>query len=961
VNWSLSPPVGTVTNGVYTAPAVISLQQTVTVSAASAADPTKIAKASVTLVPSVSVSVSPTSVSLTPSQSQQFSASLSGTTNPNVTWSMSPSVGSLGNGLYQAPATISSQQTVTVTATSLADSTKTGSATITLVPTVGIALTPSSISLTGGQSTQFNVTSAGAPASASSVTWTLAPLVGNITNGVYTAPVTISSLQTIVLTVASIANPTQTATANITLTASTAPATSVSPSLASLSPSGTQQFTATGLGTNPTWTISPNTGSITSGGLYSAPSSVTTQTTVTVTAANATNSAQTASATVTLNPAASQTPPPTTITLPLEVIGPNGTTVSTSFNIPSGTNLSGLNLWMKIHGLRSETQASVQLNSGGWQPINESNVTLLGLASAYGGIGGGFHTLEMTMPATALTTGANTLSFRFNQTDGRVSAFRVLEFNIQDANGNSLIPSSTFVYDDPNTWQPPSPNLSDIAAGQTLYRTASLTVPSSIGSSPIKAHCMDCHTQDGRDLKYFNYSNLSISNRSVFHGLTVAQGNQIASYIRSLTTPNPGRPWNPPYQPGPGLDSQPVTQWAAGAGVDATLASDADMMNTLFPSGVQAGFFSPTNVLSVRETPVAVQLPDWNSWLPMTHPMDAWSDFATSPFYNRYLIIRSLLVPDSPTAYTNAYPDFMTWGGERQAFLGSKIALNASASSTYLKNIYSTMLWVMVKSWELNQEFQLEGMAKTVYPYPKAEPRAWLSSYPFQTSPNMLHISLSSGALDNGNISTVTYLAFIWYQLQLIVNNSEYQQQGNTPIDWQYTFAFIKDLGAYSPPQAALLNLWLTKGIQISDNGIGPDQYGVGWNWWVNDISREVSPGFSSLWTGTTPGTRSAILNGIVQAFVTEVSQFTPAQFVAGGYTTTRLPVHGEPDSVNFEDRVWYMIPQFRYFGVSQTLVNQLAAWAQSVWPLGDWAATTTATCVPFPGRPEGAQCSTEH
>src|SRR5207249_8229093 len=41
--------------------------------------------------------------------------------------------------------------------------------------------------------------------------------------------------------------------------------------------------------------------------------------------------------------------------------------------------------------------------------------------------------------------------------------------------------------------------------------------------------------------------------RSMFHGLSEQQGELVASYIRSLPVPNPGRPWNPPYQPGPGL------------------------------------------------------------------------------------------------------------------------------------------------------------------------------------------------------------------------------------------------------------------------------------------------------------------------------------------------------------------------------------------------------------------------
>jgi hypothetical protein len=54
---------------------------------------------------------------------------------------------------------------------------------------------------------------------------------------------------------------------------------------------------------------------------------------------------------------------------------------------------------------------------------------------------------------------------------------------------------------------------------------------------------------------------------------------------------------------------------------------------------------------------------------------------------------------------------------------------------------------------------------------------------------------------------------------------------------------------------------------------------------------------------------------------------------------------------------MWYSIPQFRYIGVNQTLINQLAAWAQTVWPQANWAATTTAPCAIQGAYPV---CSTE-
>ena len=627
--------------------------------------------------------------------------------------------------------------------------------------------------------------------------------------------------------------------------------------------------------------------------------------------------------------------------------------VRVSFTIPAGTNLNGqLQLWMQIHGLRYQTQASVNLNNSGWMPINNNTVTLLGQANAYGGIGGGFHTLTMTMnlPAGSLVSGSNAISFRFNGTDGRVSGFRVLAFNVQNAGGNMLLPSSTFVNDDPNTWQAPSTSASDIATGQTLWHQAALTVPTPSGAQPIKAHCADCHAQDGRDSKYFNYSNNSIQARSLFHGLTAQQGDQIASYIRSLNVPNPGRPWNPPYQPGPGLDSQPVANWSAGAGLSAVLNSDQDLMNELFPTGVQANFFSQNGVLNVRETAIALQLPDWNSWLPTIHPMDAWSDFSGSLFNQRYGQLRTMLQPDNPTTYSNSATYFDLWTTDYLNFSIPKVNVDSSVMTVpYANNLYATAQWVLVKSWELNQEFQLEGMARAVFLNPRAESRAWRTQAPFFASPNMLHIPRTLGALDNGAVSTWAYLAFVWYHTQLILDNSEYQQGGTTPIDWPYVYDFISELSQNdSQPQVGLFTLWLTKAIQISNNGAAPN-VASGWHWLNPDVSREVSPGNRGIWAGTSSATRSAIYNGIVQAWLTQIQQFTPQQLYGDQIDGTSVPQHGQPDSPNFADRVWYMIPQFRYYGVSQTLINQVAAWAQTVWPNGNWTLPPPRHACPTP------------
>ena len=83
----------------------------------------------------VAVSVAPSSVTLGPAGTQQFSATVTGSSNTSVTWSLSPSTGSIAStGLYTAPSSVSTQQTVTVRATSVADSTKSATASVIVKP-----------------------------------------------------------------------------------------------------------------------------------------------------------------------------------------------------------------------------------------------------------------------------------------------------------------------------------------------------------------------------------------------------------------------------------------------------------------------------------------------------------------------------------------------------------------------------------------------------------------------------------------------------------------------------------------------------------------------------------------------------------------------------------------------------------------------------------------------------------
>jgi len=134
VTWTINPQVGALSSsGVYTAPALILTPQIVTVTATSAADPSAADSADVDLLP-VALTVSPSTISLQPWQTTQFTAQVSNTSNSAVVWSISPALGSISDGKYSAPRRIRKPESVTVTATSVADSTKSASAVIKLVP-----------------------------------------------------------------------------------------------------------------------------------------------------------------------------------------------------------------------------------------------------------------------------------------------------------------------------------------------------------------------------------------------------------------------------------------------------------------------------------------------------------------------------------------------------------------------------------------------------------------------------------------------------------------------------------------------------------------------------------------------------------------------------------------------------------------------------------------------------------
>jgi hypothetical protein len=225
---------GTVTGaGLYTAPAVMPSPASVTVSAISQVNPGDHASAAVTLqAGTVTISVQPTSALVTLGATQQFLATVSGSTNSAVTCEVNGVANGnaisgtvSGTGLYTAPAAMPNPASVTVTAISQANPGDQASAIVTLQAVTGVSVLPT---VAPGGAQIFTASISGAGSLAGGVAWSVNGVAGGgatlgtivvdgPTSAVYTAPAAIPSPATVTVTAASVADPTKAGSALVTI------------------------------------------------------------------------------------------------------------------------------------------------------------------------------------------------------------------------------------------------------------------------------------------------------------------------------------------------------------------------------------------------------------------------------------------------------------------------------------------------------------------------------------------------------------------------------------------------------------------------------------------------------------------------------------------------------------------------------------------------------------------------
>ncbi len=536
------------------------------------------------------------------------------------------------------------------------------------------------------------------------------------------------------------------------------------------------------------------------------------------------------------------------IILPIEVLGEEGITKTVSFSITNEINIQTEKVWLLINNLSYENKGSIKINDQSWVSLNHSTAEVNGKELAYGGmVHGGFNTIRLTIPSTGIKEGVNTIQFRFDTSDGISIGYRVVKINLLDSSNNKLLSETMFEEDNPNTWT--APQNSSISNGENLWFNKNLwnhyrlnndtgfwygkTTPS---RRPIKAKCADCHTKDGRDLEIFSYSNLSIIERSKFHGLTEQEGKDISAYIRSLSSKSNvgrhGRPWNPPYQPGPELANKSINEWSAGAGLDWVLEKDADMVSYVFPNGTSKeevrAIFDSDKMQDRTLIPIAIQLPDWKHWLPIIHPKDAYAknnwwdnslpneqnpiftyEAVRSKFENNYdpASIKAFNVPQRLRELgrgldgQNGFRHFYQHGSTQTKHWRSE---NGNAENNLTSGIDSELAKTSmarlqaVKYFELVSEFDLQDKAAKTVPDVEADkpldrqwPAKWYSVFEVPAhftarKKNGVHRNFDTQPIVTGVFETT-----VWYHLQFIVNGGNGFVGGTTPQDFNYHHPFI--------------------------------------------------------------------------------------------------------------------------------------------------------------------------
>jgi hypothetical protein len=321
--------------------------------------------------------------------------------------------------------------------------------------------------------------------------------------------------------------------------------------------------------------------------------------------------------------------------------------------------------------------------------------------------------------------------------------------------------------------------------------------------------------------------------------------------------------------------------------------------------------------------------------------MDAWGNaFDRSEFAAMYgdgdksdrkRSLRSMLA-HAATRDADAHliaPAFSRWTRARRAFLSQYANAKANWSPELTAKVYSTQLWELTKTWELTQEFGLEGQGEHL-PGGEPEPRTWCNTVPADTAPAEEHIPNGPAGVGGSALGN-EYLSASWYELQIILNSGNHRHRDRAPVDWVYVIGHFHDLYALShEPEPVRLLVAVTKALQSTDPHAGPADLSQGWRPELGiDPRIMISPRWAPEFTPLPFETRRALTESMLSAWMDKNLQYSLAEYLP--IPTIQRDYH--PPDVYSDisgGRVWQAAQQFRAAGVSNEVVGRLENWGSA-------------------------------
>lgn len=683
---------------------------------------------------------------------------------------------------------------------------------------------------------------------------------------------------------------------------------------------------------------------------------------------------------------------------------------------------SATHVWIQVyngsreHGTGDE-KVAVRVNGGSWQPFTQANgnVDCDPIFDYY--TGGCFNWKQGTYSfvlTQAFNSGSNTIDFRLTPATDAAGDYSQLSNNAYimgfvalASDGQPATVSTDF------TGEPVSNGITGNASnGAAIFADQDRAGVVDHPTGPdMDAACQDCHmTAGAHDLAQFQFSQNAIQDRCEWHGLSESECNDVVAYIDTkrttlvnddMTSHTPTRwPWDPPYQPGPGLAAGTSLEWLDGAGLEGvthgigsngyswTRASYDARKACVFPNGIyESAFEDPRPMIDMCRP---FQWPTWSFWWPQVAGPDAFTGGTNSKYANML------------THFANAYTQT---GSTRWNTLGS-----FSSEAHQLKNqgfvshpdfsIAMGRIGVIgeatMRRLRMQHDLHINREHETFVTYKEdISYFTFANSHraePFDRAPHIVENSNQSNPYYYGDFN---WYSMLWYDVAIVMNDG----RGNTtlnatnPVDIGYTFGFsgsARDpfvVSSYLMSQAR--NLTICPPSDLPNAGSRPGYQGCAgvrnamYFWW----HYEMIIGDARFGDGMSAADEAAFLSLDIKYRTSNMTEWVRADYEradgfcylddinAAGLGATHAgkyydescnPALYKDGTVPYKNgsvRInWfrYYEPQlafhmrsfFENAGVACEAIDAITAWGQVVYPNGDWSYTCTSGAT-YPVEPD--------